>query len=61
MNLGRRLLPRILAGLAALVLVATALAGALWLYFHPTVAGVRRVPYVRRVPASMRRTRRAFR
>jgi len=44
----RRFLLRSLAVLAGLVLVTTALAGALWLYFHPTVADVRRIPYGQR-------------
>jgi acetyl esterase/lipase len=44
----RRLFLRLLGGLAALILVVTVLAGALWIYFHPTVAGVRRVPYGQR-------------
>jgi len=44
----RRILLRSLALLAGLVLLLATLAGGLWMYFHPTVAPIRRVTYGQR-------------
>lgn len=44
----RRILLKAVYGLAAFVLALTALAAGLWVYFHPTLASIQRVPYGQR-------------
>ena len=44
----RRIALRALGVLSVLILVLTALAGGLWLYFHPALSSVRRVAYGQR-------------
>ena len=41
----RRFLLRGVYILAGLILILTALAGGLWLYYHPTLASIQRVAY----------------
>jgi hypothetical protein len=44
----RRILLRGVYILAGLILILTALAGGLWLYYHPTLASIQRVAYGQR-------------